>query len=390
MVQCRQFGHAIQGRGLQDHLRAQYRLPSTGRAANLKFSPCGEQFGCIEAGGSLCLWRFQSGADVPLPFSRLQCHGRKGADLCFVGSSVVLATVGASAGQASPSLCVWDVLLPPSQALITSCAAHAEGGCCVLHSPADMSLISGGQKGEVAIFDLRQQRQRQVWNAHSLAARSLALDGHALFSGSSDGDIKLWDLSRSAASAADLGRSSSFEDEAGSGPSSNSDSVGAAMLMHSWPRCVASGRACLGALVKRRGMGRVGGRKGEGSAPGGQAKTQRNALTQCAHPTSDAAWQGPRAAHDASRASRDADRTNVRGREACLGWHRSADQRRGRWRLSHVGYFSHEQCADDLIPRGSRSFCAVRANRHHSVLHARGQAVPSHPHVTTVRRRAVL
>ena len=113
------------------------------RAAELKFSPCGEQFGCIEAGGSLCLWRFQSGTDVPLPFSRLQCHGKCGADLCFVGTSVVVATVGQSVGLSAPSLCLWDVLLPPSQALVTSCAAHSEGGCCVLYSPSDMSLISG-------------------------------------------------------------------------------------------------------------------------------------------------------------------------------------------------------------------------------------------------------
>ena len=113
------------------------------RAAELKFSPCGEQFGCIEAGGSLCLWRFQSGTDAPLPFSRLQCHGKCGADLCFVGTSVVVATVGQSVGLSAPSLCLWDVLLPPSQALVTSCAAHSEGGCCVLYSPSDMSLISG-------------------------------------------------------------------------------------------------------------------------------------------------------------------------------------------------------------------------------------------------------
>ena len=72
------------------------------RAAELKFSPCGEQFGCIEAGGSLCLWRFQSGTDVPLPFSRLQCHGKRGADLCFVGTSVVVATVGQSVGLSAP------------------------------------------------------------------------------------------------------------------------------------------------------------------------------------------------------------------------------------------------------------------------------------------------
>ena len=240
---------------------------ATRRAAELKFSPCGEQFGCIEEGGSLCLWRFQSGTDVPLPFSRLQCHGKRGADLCFVGTSVVVATVGLSVGLTAPSLCLWDVLLPPSQALITSCAAHSEGGCCVLHSPSDMSLISGrsmvtsassqrpmrpptapeahplaqgcppsgpergafatwmpgeaaaetlvparsrrfhlrvnhglppggGQKGEMVIFDLRQQRQRAQWSAHSLATRSLALDATTefCFSASSDGDIKLWDL----------------------------------------------------------------------------------------------------------------------------------------------------------------------------------------------------
>jgi len=124
---------------------------ATRRAAELKFSPCGEQFGCIEAGGLLCLWRFQSGTDVPLPFSRLQCHGKRGADLCFVGTSVVVATVGLSVGLTAPSLCLWDVLLPPSQALITSCAAHSEGGCCVLHSPSDMSLISGGSMDTSAL-----------------------------------------------------------------------------------------------------------------------------------------------------------------------------------------------------------------------------------------------
>ena len=54
----------------------------------------------------------------------------------------------------------------------------------------------GGQKGEMFIFDLRQQRQRAQWSAHSLATRSLALDASTglCFSASSDGDIKLCDL----------------------------------------------------------------------------------------------------------------------------------------------------------------------------------------------------
>jgi hypothetical protein len=48
----------------------------------------------------------------------------------------------------------------------------------------------------MVIFDLRQQRQRAQWSAHSLATRSLALDATTglCFSASSDGDIKLWGL----------------------------------------------------------------------------------------------------------------------------------------------------------------------------------------------------
>ena len=51
----------------------------------------------------------------------------------------------------------------------------------------------------MAIFDLRQQRQRAQWSAHSLAARSLALDASTglCFSASSDGDMKLCDLAPS-------------------------------------------------------------------------------------------------------------------------------------------------------------------------------------------------
>jgi WD40 repeat protein len=66
----------------------------------------------------------------------------------------------------------------------------------VRYSAADRSLISGGQKGEISIYDLRQQRIRTQWAAHALAVRSLALDESAaatsFYSASTDGDIKLW------------------------------------------------------------------------------------------------------------------------------------------------------------------------------------------------------
>ena len=211
VVQCWQFGQTIQGQGLHDHLRAQYKLASGGRVASIRISPDCEQFSSLDQGGSLCLWRFHSGSDMPLPFTRLQCHSRRGADLCFVNSSVVLATVGLShANGGGGNLCLWDVLLPPAQALVASSAAHADGARCVLHCAAESSLVSGGEKGEMVIFDLRQRKVREKWSAHSLAVQAMALaDGTSCLSASADTDIKLWSIDAPCAPPADSESASS-------------------------------------------------------------------------------------------------------------------------------------------------------------------------------------
>jgi len=200
VVQCWQFGQTVQGRGLHDHLRSQYKLPAGDRVTSLRISPCGEQFASMDANGCMCLWRFsavQRSDDMPLPFTRMPCHSRRGADLCFVGSSVLLASVGQSTSNDngnSSNLSLWDVLLPPAQAQIASCQAHADGGCSIAYCSDTQSLISGGERGEVAIFDLRQRRQRCQWNAHTLAVKCLAIhEPSSLFlSASADGDMKMW------------------------------------------------------------------------------------------------------------------------------------------------------------------------------------------------------
>lgn len=160
--------------------------------ANIRISPDCEQFGCLDQAGYLCLWRFQSGSDMPLPFSRLQCHTKRGADLCFVDSTVVLATVGVGGGG---SLCLWDALLPAAQAQVASCPVHPDGAHCIVHCAAERCLVSGGERGEMAIFDLRQRRVREKWAAHSMAVQALTLvDGRWCFSASADSDLKLWSI----------------------------------------------------------------------------------------------------------------------------------------------------------------------------------------------------
>ena len=93
-----------------------YKQPSAGRVLSVRVSPCGEKFGAIEQSGLLCLWRLHpgGGGGAATPSASLQCHGR-GADLCFAGSSVVLASAGSSSGG-GPSVALWDALLPPAQA----------------------------------------------------------------------------------------------------------------------------------------------------------------------------------------------------------------------------------------------------------------------------------
>ena len=123
----------------------------------------------------------------------------------------MLATVGLShANGGGGSLCLWDVLLPPAQALVASSAAHADGARCVLHCAAESSLVSGGEKGEMVIFDLRQRKVREKWSAHSLAVQAMALaDGTSCLSASADTDIKLWSIDAPCAPPADSESASS-------------------------------------------------------------------------------------------------------------------------------------------------------------------------------------
>jgi len=68
----------------------------------------------------------------------------------------------------------------------------------VLYAPQHQVLISGGKKGEICIFDVRQRQLRQTFQAHetNVAITCLALDSgtgaeECFVTGGSDGDIKV-------------------------------------------------------------------------------------------------------------------------------------------------------------------------------------------------------
>ena len=72
-------------------------------------------------------------------------------------------------------------------------SCHSEGSPAILYAPQHQLLISGGKKGDVSIFDVRQRQLRHSFLAHDSAIKSMSLDPMEDFfvTGSADGDIKV-------------------------------------------------------------------------------------------------------------------------------------------------------------------------------------------------------
>ena len=89
---------------------------------------------------------------------------------------------------------LWDTLMPAKKCMVSSFACHENGASSIIYAPLNQILITGGKKGEVYIFDMRQRIQRDRFQAHLGAVKCIALDpGEDFFAtGSSDGDIKVY------------------------------------------------------------------------------------------------------------------------------------------------------------------------------------------------------
>ncbi|KER27794.1 hypothetical protein T265_05221 [Opisthorchis viverrini] len=83
------------------------QVPAGSRGARvtaLHFDHSGRRFGCGDADGNFGLWNLQTTTPDKPPYFRCRCHAKGLADFCFVGSSSLIATVGAGTGPAGPSL----------------------------------------------------------------------------------------------------------------------------------------------------------------------------------------------------------------------------------------------------------------------------------------------
>ncbi|CAG0879086.1 unnamed protein product [Darwinula stevensoni] len=175
---------------------AQPRLPGTyAKVTRVHFSSHGSKFGVSDADGQMSLWQVGFSSLASRPFYTMQCHSKQTSDFVFVGSSSLIATAGHS--SESRNVAIWDTLLPQKKALVQAFICHEQGATGILYAPMHQILITGGKKGVVCIWDVRQRQLRHTFQAtHHSHIKCLALDPNEEFfvTGSADGDIKVWSL----------------------------------------------------------------------------------------------------------------------------------------------------------------------------------------------------
>lgn len=164
------------------------------KVTKVLFSSQGNKCCVSDTEGDVCLWQVGLGSNFTKPIMSLRCHNKTTSDFSFIGSSSLIATAGHS--SESRNVCLWDMLLPPRSACVHSFICHEHGCPAIVYAPHHQLLISGGRKGEVCIFDIRQRQLRHTFQAHDVPIRCLAMDPEEEYfvTGSSEGDIKVWGL----------------------------------------------------------------------------------------------------------------------------------------------------------------------------------------------------
>ncbi|XP_070155558.1 dmX-like protein 2 isoform X6 [Polyergus mexicanus] len=171
------------------------RPPGTfAKVTRVRFSQHGNKFGVADSDGHLSLFQVACREGTARPFFTYQCHSKVTSDFVFLGACSLVATAGH--GSEGRNVALWDTLLPQNKSLVQGFMCHEQGASALILAPQHQLLISGGKKGDINIFDVRQRQQRHRFQAHESAIKCLALDPHEEFfvSGAGDGDIKIWGL----------------------------------------------------------------------------------------------------------------------------------------------------------------------------------------------------
>eukprot|EP00743_Colponemidia_sp_Colp-15_P008961 GILK01009777.1.p1 GENE.GILK01009777.1~~GILK01009777.1.p1 ORF type:complete len:1392 (+),score=301.13 GILK01009777.1:304-4176(+) len=165
------------------------------RITAIRFNSMGDKFAATEVDGHISLYRFDTREESTVAHHKFPCHSKRASSMAFLNAGSVVATVGISHGN--QNLRVWDTLQPPARSLIDSRACHEGGAHSVIYSPKNQVLYTGGKKGELCVYDLRQRKILATLPAHNSSLKCLVMnqEGTQLVTGCNGGDIKVWNTS---------------------------------------------------------------------------------------------------------------------------------------------------------------------------------------------------
>uniref|UniRef100_A0A673ZJD5 Dmx-like 2 n=1 Tax=Salmo trutta TaxID=8032 RepID=A0A673ZJD5_SALTR len=171
-----------------------FRQAGNARVTRLYFNSQGNKCGVSDGEGFLSLWQVNQTSSNPKPYVSWQCHSKTCGDFAFITSSSLIATAGQS--NDSRNVCLWDTLISPSNTMVHAFPCHENGATVLQYAPKQQLLISGGRKGFVCVFDIRQRQLLHTFQAHDSAVKALALDASEDFfvTGSAEGNMKVWKL----------------------------------------------------------------------------------------------------------------------------------------------------------------------------------------------------
>ncbi|XP_062944783.1 dmX-like protein 2 isoform X7 [Cynocephalus volans] len=171
-----------------------FRQAGNARVTRLYFNSQGNKCGVADGEGFMSIWQVNQAASNPKPYMSWQCHSKATSDFAFITSSSLVATCGQS--NDNRNVCLWDTLISPANSLIHGFTCHDHGATVLQYAPKQQLLISGGRKGYICIFDIRQRQLIHTFQAHDSAIKALALDPCEEYftTGSAEGNIKVWRL----------------------------------------------------------------------------------------------------------------------------------------------------------------------------------------------------
>uniref|UniRef100_A0A3Q3EPX1 Dmx-like 2 n=1 Tax=Labrus bergylta TaxID=56723 RepID=A0A3Q3EPX1_9LABR len=171
-----------------------FRQAGNARVTRLYFNSQGNKCGVADGEGFLSLWQVNQTSSNPKPYLSWQCHTKTCGDFAFVTSSSLIATAGQS--NDNRNVCLWDTLISPSNTMVHAFPCHENGATVLQYAPKQQLLITGGRKGFVCVFDIRQRQLLHTFQAHDSAIKALALDAFEDFfvTGSAEGNMKVWKL----------------------------------------------------------------------------------------------------------------------------------------------------------------------------------------------------